>query len=155
MWTKQYTIEGKPFYHNITQNRSLWTAPPDEVVHEAEQLVNPANLSPKSLEKYKNEKAARDLDDILLPPPAVPAETVLIELNTADPTYQQIILPNAEPEVPNSDDRAIEERLQAAASQKQQQVRAKRFRNQDTVSSEVTEYQKLVNDIQNGTAGIL
>ncbi len=39
MWTKQLTAEGKPFYYNSSLNKSLWTPPPDAIVHEAENLI--------------------------------------------------------------------------------------------------------------------
>ena len=39
MWTKQLTNEGKIFYYNSSLNKSLWTAPLDAILHEAENLT--------------------------------------------------------------------------------------------------------------------
>eukprot|EP01039_Chlorochromonas_danica_P002130 gene2130-2324_t len=41
MWTKHLTADGKAFYYNASQNRSVWTAPSDSVVHEAPNLKPP------------------------------------------------------------------------------------------------------------------
>jgi hypothetical protein len=35
MWTKHFSVEGKIYYFNAAQNRSLWIAPQDSIVHEA------------------------------------------------------------------------------------------------------------------------
>lgn len=35
MWTKYVTEDGKVFYYNAEQNRSLWQPPVDSLVHEA------------------------------------------------------------------------------------------------------------------------
>ncbi len=38
MWTKHLTTEGKVFYFNAAQNRSVWNPPPESVVHEAPNI---------------------------------------------------------------------------------------------------------------------
>lgn len=38
MWTKCLTAEGKAFYYNAAQNRSVWVPPSEAVVHEAPNL---------------------------------------------------------------------------------------------------------------------
>jgi|EP00596_Hydrurales_sp_CCMP1899_P004262 hypothetical protein len=35
IWTKHFSVEGKIFYFNAAQNRSLWIAPQDSIIHEA------------------------------------------------------------------------------------------------------------------------
>jgi hypothetical protein len=35
IWTKHFSVEGKTYYFNAAQNRSLWIAPQDSIVHEA------------------------------------------------------------------------------------------------------------------------
>jgi hypothetical protein len=41
MWTKHFTPEGKPFYFNAAQSRSVWRSPPDSIIHEAPNLKKP------------------------------------------------------------------------------------------------------------------
>jgi hypothetical protein len=50
MWTKQFTKEGKAFYYNAAQNRSVWHPPSDSVVHEAPQLKIPSDEPLSTLE---------------------------------------------------------------------------------------------------------
>lgn len=45
MWTKHLTADGKAFYYNASQNRSVWTAPSDSVVHEAPNLKAPGGAT--------------------------------------------------------------------------------------------------------------
>ena len=45
MWTKHYTSDGKAYYYNAAQDRSLWHAPKDSIIHEAVNLVNPTTLT--------------------------------------------------------------------------------------------------------------
>lgn len=42
MWTKHLMEEGKAYYFNASQNRSVWNPPPDSVVHEASKLLRPS-----------------------------------------------------------------------------------------------------------------
>ena len=41
IWTKHFSVDGKTYYYNAAQNRSLWTPPPDSVVHEAINIRPP------------------------------------------------------------------------------------------------------------------
>lgn len=161
MWTKQYTLEGKEYYFNATNNQAQWRAPSDAVVHEADRLVNPINLTAEELEKYKNERAALSFDSSdLLPVNTAPLASPLTSNapeaqaeNTVGEVSEQG--PIAAAPVPHVYTPAeIEERINAIASQKQQQVIQqhknsgnKRFKSQSSEGQEVSEYQKMVNDI--------
>lgn len=52
MWTKHYTEDGKIFYFNAAQNRSVWTTPFDAIIHEAPNLQKPT----EKLEAIPNEE---------------------------------------------------------------------------------------------------
>lgn len=54
MWTKQYAADGKAFYFNAAQNRSVWQPPPDSIVHEAPELYQPTE---EDYNRTENEKA--------------------------------------------------------------------------------------------------
>lgn len=47
MWTKHFTLEGKEFYFNASQNRSLWTPPSDSIIHRAPNLKPPESIEEK------------------------------------------------------------------------------------------------------------
>lgn len=60
MWTKQYTIDGKIFYYNSTQNKSVWHPPIGSETHEAINLVYhqnypvQASIHPSYQTSYQN-----------------------------------------------------------------------------------------------------
>ena len=159
MWTKQYTKEGKEYYFNATTNQAQWKVPPDAVVHEAERLVNPNDLSAEDLEKFKNERAALSFDSFeLMPARITPVVAPLgppsgSEITTDITTSGSIeSIPAPQPHIYTPAE--IEERINAIASQKQQQAIQqhkssgnKRFKSQASEEAEVSEYQKMVNDI--------
>ena len=41
MWTKQYTLDGKIYYYNSMQNKSVWYPPIGSEIHEAINLQYP------------------------------------------------------------------------------------------------------------------
>ena len=165
IWTKQFTLEGKEFWYNVTLGKSCWHPPIDSVTHEAEQLKNPAHLSPRSLETWKNEKTAlrfSAVDDLLGSSTASKVErqiksTLAPEFSISNPENNDLIISSTqltsqlEEDAPAINE-SIDELINAAASQKQQKNsnRAKRFRAQDneTAQEEVSEYQKMVSDYQ-------
>ena len=49
MWTKQYTVDGKIFYYNSTQNKSIWHPPIGSEIHEAANLLYPQNYPVQSM----------------------------------------------------------------------------------------------------------
>lgn len=149
-------MTGKPYYFNATTGQAVWRPPQDGVTHEAERLLNPSELSPDELEKYKNEKAALSFDtfELMSTRPAAPVAVSIIP----ESTEAGISLSERNPQ--NDSEQLltpaeIEERINAIASQKHQQLLQqqkangnKRFKSQSAnETEEVTEYQKMVNNI--------
>lgn len=56
MWTKQLTSDGRAYYYNSAQNRSLWAPPndPSAIIHEAPFLQAP---TAEELEAIRNDEA--------------------------------------------------------------------------------------------------
>ncbi len=54
MWTKHYTEDGKIFYFNAAQNRSVWTTPFDAIIHEAPNLQKPIEKTEAILNEEEN-----------------------------------------------------------------------------------------------------
>lgn len=44
IWTKHLSIDGKAYFYNAGQNRSLWMPPPDSIVHEAINIRPPTYM---------------------------------------------------------------------------------------------------------------
>jgi hypothetical protein len=44
IWTKHLSIDGKAYFYNAGQNRSLWMPPPDSIVHEAINMRPPTYM---------------------------------------------------------------------------------------------------------------
>lgn len=157
MWTKQWTREGKEYWFNATSNQAQWKPPSDGVVHEAEHLVNPNTLSPEELEKYKNERAALSFDPMELMPPAVAPDSVVetaaipspVTSVTTTATQEAVAAPPQQHILTPAE---IEDRINAVASQKHQQLLQqhkaggnKRFKSQQSSEAgEESEYQKMV-----------
>jgi hypothetical protein len=94
MWTKQYTKEGKTFYYNASQNKSVWTPPMDSVVHEAPRLKKPEESQEEVLQVQdiaaETDTVLNPLDSIqplpqafLPPPPPSAPPTLVVATNTA------------------------------------------------------------------------
>ena len=175
MWTKRYTGDGKEFWFNATLNKSAWRPPAESVTHEADQLKNPAAMSPKSLEAWKNEIAALNfsgsgnelfhfsqlnvlftgIDELILPASVPVAAGAALEASAVDvgpaisvPDRGQVDVRPAESPEPESLD-AMNERVNAVAFQKQQAMRSKRFKAHDgSQDKEKTEYEKMVSEYQ-------
>lgn len=35
IWTKHFSVDGKIYFYNAAQNRSVWVPPADSIIHEA------------------------------------------------------------------------------------------------------------------------
>jgi hypothetical protein len=93
MWTKQYTKEGKTFYYNAAQNKSVWTPPMDSIVHEAPYLKKPEesqeevlqvqDIPPETDAVLNSHDSIQQLPQAFVPPPPPSAPpTQVVSSNT-------------------------------------------------------------------------
>jgi hypothetical protein len=64
IWTKHFTVDGKVYYYNSAQNRSLWSAPPDSITHEAPNARPPTYLELSGASSYYGMFTQGSRDDI-------------------------------------------------------------------------------------------
>lgn len=44
IWTKHFSVDGKIYFYNAAQNRSLWVPPADSIIHEAINAKPPSYI---------------------------------------------------------------------------------------------------------------
>ena len=44
IWTKHFSVDGKVYFYNAAQNRSLWVPPTDSIIHEAVNARPPSYI---------------------------------------------------------------------------------------------------------------
>jgi hypothetical protein len=85
MWTKHLTAEGKAFYFNASQNRSVWVPPSDSVIHEAPNLQRPTVGDETKPTQSTDSVPSNDNEDLSLKVAPQATDT----LPVPDPSHQQ------------------------------------------------------------------
>ena len=44
IWTKHFSVDGKIYFYNAAQNRSVWVPPSDSIIHEAANARPPSYI---------------------------------------------------------------------------------------------------------------
>jgi hypothetical protein len=44
IWTKHLSVNGKAYFYNSAQNRSVWIPPPESIIHEAINMKPPTYI---------------------------------------------------------------------------------------------------------------
>eukprot|EP00981_Chlorochromonas_danica_P010591 scaffold3290_cov165-Ochromonas_danica.AAC.34 len=149
MWTKHLTADGKAFYYNASQNRSVWTAPSDSVVHEA------PNLKPPGATNELQANTAAGSGDPVVRHPSIevaqsrPMNTVALSTVATASTQDDEAAKN---EAYTIDFQA---KIDAAVAQKQKELAVKRFNakkaseeEHQLEKGELSDYLKQKNELQ-------
>ena len=91
IWTKQFTVEGKSYYFNAAQNRSLWAPPADSEVHDAAGLKIPTYLELSGASSSYGKYAEEVSEAVVVVVTAQQVRTPCLYFNELLPNLQHVI----------------------------------------------------------------
>ena len=141
IWTKHFSPEGKAYYFNAAENRSVWQPPANANTHEATNLAIPSKEEFRMSHVAQANEINHGTFAISNAPPADSGTNILPQSNALPATNNSALQQQA------TDLLTIQERMAQAAANKQKELLSKRAKTDDSTSS-LSEYQRQVSELK-------